>query len=131
MIKFKFKIIKLILYTETIKFSSLVSSILGPIGINLNLFYQQYNNYIKFKKDIFLPIYVIIYKDKSFKLNFNTVSTSFFFLTKLKNKLSKTNNKKYLIKKFSYLKQIKLFPNTNIKIYKTVNSTLNSFYNLN
>lgn len=131
MIKFKFKIIKLILYTETIKFSSLVSSILGPIGININLFYQEYNNYIRFKKGIFLPIYIIIYKDKSFKLNFNIVSTSYFFLTKLKDKLQKKNNKKYLIKKFSYLKQIKLFPNTSIKIQKTINSTLNSFYKLN
>lgn len=35
-------------------FSSLGSSVLEPVGINLNLFYQQYNNFIKFKKDLFV-----------------------------------------------------------------------------
>ncbi|KFG27563.1 putative transmembrane protein, partial (apicoplast) [Toxoplasma gondii GAB2-2007-GAL-DOM2] len=42
MVKFKLKIIKLILHTELTNFLSSLSSILGPIGININLFFQEY-----------------------------------------------------------------------------------------
>ncbi|PFH30588.1 putative ribosomal protein L11 (apicoplast) [Besnoitia besnoiti] len=130
MAKFKLKIIKLILHTELTSFFSSLSSILGPIGINVNFFCQEYNKRVKFKKNIFLPLHIIIYNDKSYTLKFNTIYTSFFFNTKLK-KIFEKNNKKFLIKKFSFLKQIQLFPKSNIDICKTVKATLNSFYHIN
>nr|QDC33673.1 ribosomal protein L11 [Neospora caninum] len=131
MVKFKLKIIKLILHTELTNFFSSLSSILGPIGININLFSQEYNKRIKLKKNIDLPLHIIIYNDKSYTLNFNLIYTSFFFITKLKKVFRKKQNKQYLIKKFSNLKQIKLFPKSNISICKTIKATLSSFYNIN
>lgn len=127
MLKFKFKIIKLILNTELTNTSSL-SSILGPIGINPNLFYKEYIKYISFKKKILLPVSILIFNDKSFTIKFNIISTSFFFLNKFKNLWKKKENKKYLLKKFIFLKQIQLFPITKIKICKIVKGTLSSYY---
>lgn len=129
MLKFKFKIIKLILNTELTNTSSL-SSILGPIGINPNLFYQEYIKYISFKKKILLPVSIIVFNDKSFVIKFNMISTSFFFLNKFKELWKKKENKKYLLNKFISLKQIQLFPITKRKISKIINSTLNSYYNI-
>ncbi|EPR56692.1 putative ribosomal protein L11 (apicoplast) [Toxoplasma gondii TgCatPRC2] len=131
MVKFKLKIIKLILHTELTNFLSSLSSILGPIGININLFFQEYNKRIKLKNNIDLPLHIIVYNDKSYVLNFNLIYTSFFFITKLQKVFKKKQNKQYLIKKFSFLKQIKLFPKSNISICKTIKATLNSFYNIN
>nr|QEM01821.1 50S ribosomal protein L11 [Nephromyces sp. ex Molgula occidentalis] len=77
--------------------NSFLGSILGPYGINIIKFCQEYNLLTKSFLNLQVPVIVIIYSDKSYKLKLKTPT-----LSSLINKYSTGINKKYLDKEGLY-----------------------------
>nr|QEM01590.1 50S ribosomal protein L11 [Nephromyces sp. ex Molgula occidentalis] len=97
MLKKIIKIIKLQLKASKATPTSFLGSILGPYGINIIKFCQEYNNLTKLFVNLQVPVIIIIYSDKSYKLKLKTPTT--YSLIK---KYSIEINKKFLNKENIY-----------------------------
>nr|QEM01851.1 50S ribosomal protein L11 [Nephromyces sp. ex Molgula occidentalis] len=77
--------------------NSFLGSILGPYGINIIKFCQEYNNLTKSFLNLQIPVVAIIYSDKSYELKLKTPT-----LSSLINNYSEGINKKNLYKENLY-----------------------------
>ncbi|MGX7589253.1 50S ribosomal protein L11 [Candidatus Vidania fulgoroideorum] len=95
------KILNITLKSGIAKPNSNLSSCLAPKGINVNLFCKKFNEESKkYDKGSELPLKVIIYSDKKYKI-FIKSPTTFFLFKKYKKKIK---NIEKIIKKIIKIK---------------------------
>nr|QEM01791.1 50S ribosomal protein L11 [Nephromyces sp. ex Molgula occidentalis] len=112
MIKKLISNIKLHLKATEAKPNSFLSSILGPYGINLINFCEEYNKITFWYKNLKVPVIIFIYSDKTFLLKLKT-PTVYSFIKKYNYENSKKKITKEQINNIIKSK-IKDFPLLNI-----------------
>lgn len=87
-----YKIFKFYIPSQNAKIKSIWAPILTPYlnKDKLNEFCDIYNKFVVYKKDILVPVYFIIYSNKSFECVLRT--PNFFYLLKSLNKVDKLLN---------------------------------------
>nr|QEM01910.1 50S ribosomal protein L11 [Nephromyces sp. ex Molgula occidentalis] len=93
MIKNLISTIKIHLKATEAKPNSILSSILGPYGINLINFCKEYNKITFLYKNLQIPVIIFIYSDKTFLLNLKTPT-----IYSLIRKYTSENSKKIITK---------------------------------